>query len=41
MLRPARPGAAIPVKRTKVVTLTAMAPITEKTICQVADGMAI
>ena len=37
----ARPASAIPVKRIKVVTLTAMAPITEKIICQVADGMAI
>ena len=35
------PGAAIPVKRMRVVTLTAMVPITEKIICQVADGMAI
>ena len=40
MLRPALPRAAIPLKRTKVVTLTAMAPITEKIACQVADGMA-
>ena len=30
-----------PVKRIKVVTLTATAPITEKIVCQVADGMAI
>ena len=34
-------GGCYPVKRMKVVTLTAMAPITEKIICQVADGMAI
>jgi len=33
-------GTAIPVKRIKVVTLTAMAPITEKIVCQVADRMA-
>ena len=34
-------GPAIPVKRTNAVTLTAMAPTTEKIICQVADGIAI
>lgn len=38
---PAGPGAVIPVKRTNAVTLTAMAPITEKIICHVADGVAI
>ena len=39
--RPARigPGAAIVVIRTKAVTPTAIAPMTEKTICQVSDGM--
>lgn len=37
---PPDPDAAIPVKRTKVVRLTAMAPTTEKIICQVADGIA-
>lgn len=38
---PAGPGAAIPVNRTNAVALTAIAPMTEKIICQVADGMAI
>ena len=36
----AGPGAAIAVKRMNAVTLTAMAPITEKIICQMADGIA-
>jgi hypothetical protein len=31
----------MPVKRTNAVTLTAMAPITEKTVCHVGDGIAI
>jgi hypothetical protein len=35
------PGGVMPVKRTNAVMLTAMAPITEKTICQVRDGTAI
>ena len=35
------PGGVMPVKRTNAVTLTAIAPITEKTVCQVGDGIAI
>jgi hypothetical protein len=35
------PGGVMPVNRTNAVTLTAMAPITEKTVCQVGDGIAI
>ena len=31
----------MPVKRKNAVTLTAMAPIIEKIICQVGDGIAI
>ena len=38
---PAGPGAVMPVKRINAVMLTAIAPITEKIICQVADGIAI
>lgn len=34
-------GGVMPVKRTNAVTLTAMAPITEKTTCHVGDGIAI
>ncbi len=34
-------GGVMPVKRTNAVTLTAMAPITEKTVCHVGDGIAI
>lgn len=38
---PAGPGAVIPVKRTNAVTLTAIAPMTAKMVCQVGEGMAI
>ena len=36
---PRDPGAAIDVTRTKAVMPTAIAPMTEKTRCQVSDGM--
>lgn len=36
---PVDPGPAIDVTRTKAVMPTAIAPITEKTSCQVSDGM--
>ena len=36
---PAGPGGALKVTRTKAVIPTATAPITEKTVCQVSDGM--
>ena len=36
---PRDPGAAIDVTRTKAVMPTAIAPMTEKTSCQVSDGM--
>ena len=35
------PGGVMPVKRTNAIMLTAMAPITEKTVCYVGDGIAI
>ena len=38
---PAGPGAAIPVNRKNAVTPTAIAPMTAKIVCQVADGMAM
>jgi hypothetical protein len=38
---PAGPGAAIPVKRTNAVTLTAPAPMTAKIVCQEGEGIAI
>lgn len=38
---PAGPGAAIPVKRTNAVMLTAIAPMTAKIDCQVGEGIAI
>ena len=38
---PAGPGAAIPVKRTNAVTLTAIAPTTAKMVCQIGEGIAI
>lgn len=41
MPRPAGSSAATAVKRIKAVTLTAMAPMIEKVICQVADGIAM
>ena len=40
MLCPAGPGGVMPVKRINDVTLTAIAPTTEKMACQVADGIA-
>ncbi|GAA5661816.1 hypothetical protein Brsp07_00276 [Brucella sp. NBRC 14130] len=36
---PAGPKAAMEVTRTKAVTPTATTPITEKTVCQVSDGI--
>lgn len=36
---PAGPGGAMDVTRTNAVMPTATAPITEKTVCQVSDGM--
>lgn len=36
---PAGPGGVIEVTRTNAVMPTATAPITEKTVCQVSDGM--
>lgn len=38
---PAGAGAAIPVKRTNAVMLTAIAPMTAKIDCQVGEGIAI
>lgn len=38
---PDGPGAAIPVKRTNAVMLTAIAPMTAKIDCQVGEGIAI
>lgn len=38
---PVGPGAVMPVNRMNAVMLMAIAPITEKIICQVADGIAI
>ena len=35
------PGGVMPAKRLNAVALTAMAPITEKTVCQAGDGIAI
>jgi len=35
------PGGAIPVKRRSAVTPVATAPISEKAICQTAEGIAI
>ena len=39
MLRLAGPVAAIPATRANAVTPTEIAPIIEKAICQVSDGM--
>ena len=38
---PAGPGGVMPVNRTNAVTPTAIAPITAKIVCQVADGIAM
>lgn len=37
----ADPGVAIPVNRTNAVTPTAIAPMTAKMVCQIADGIAM